>query len=100
MRIYDSRAVSGNAGAARSAGPDRRRRVAIGLAGDGGDGIDAAIALRNRHGIPALLMTGASFADVGPRLHDAQPLGFLTKPYTESDVASALQAALAQMSAA
>jgi CheY-like chemotaxis protein len=74
--------------------------VDIGLAGDGGDGIDAAVALRNRYGIPALLMTGASFADVGPRLHDAQPLGFLTKPYTESDVASALQAALAQMSAA
>src|ERR671911_269163 len=74
--------------------------VDVGLAGDGGDGIDAAIALRTRHGIPALLMTGASFADVGPRLHDAQPLGFLTKPYTESDVASALQSALAQMSAA
>jgi two-component system, response regulator PdtaR len=74
--------------------------VDIGLAGDGGDGIDAAVALRSRHGIPSLLMTGASFADVGPRLQDAQPLGFLTKPYTESDVASALQAALAQMSAA
>jgi len=74
--------------------------VDIGLAGDGGDGIDAAIALRSRYGIPALLMTGASFADVGPRLNDAQPLGFLTKPYTESDVASALQAALARMSAA
>jgi CheY-like chemotaxis protein len=74
--------------------------VDIGLAGDGGDGIDAAIALRSRYGIPSLLMTGASFADVGPRLQDAQPLGFLTKPYTESDVASALQAALQQMSAA
>lgn len=74
--------------------------VDIGLAGDGGDGIDAAVALRTRFGIPALLMTGASFADVGPRLHDAQPLGFLTKPYTESDVATALQAALEQMSPA
>ena len=74
--------------------------VDIGLAGDGGDGIDAAVALRSRYGIPAVLMTGASFADVGARLQDAQPLGFLTKPYTESDVASALQAALEQMSAA
>ncbi len=45
-------------------------------------------------------MTGASFADVGPRLLDAQPLGFLTKPCTESDVATALQAALEQMSPA
>jgi two-component system, response regulator PdtaR len=74
--------------------------VDIGLAGDGGDGIDAAVALRTRYGIPALLMSGASFDDVGPRLHDAQPLGFLTKPYTESDVATALQAALGQMSPA
>jgi two-component system, response regulator PdtaR len=71
--------------------------VDIGLAGDGGDGIDAAVALRSRYGIPALLMTGASFADVGPRLHDAEPLGFLTKPYTESDVATALREALAKM---
>ncbi|HEY7641407.1 MAG TPA: response regulator [Steroidobacteraceae bacterium] len=74
--------------------------VDIGLAGDGGDGIDAAIALRNRYGIPTLLMTGASFDDVGPRLQDAQPVGFLSKPYTESDVAKALQAALERMSAA
>jgi CheY-like chemotaxis protein len=74
--------------------------VDIGLAGDGGDGIDAAIALRTRCGIPALLMTGASFADVGPRLQDARPLGFLTKPYTESDVETALQSALERMSTA
>lgn len=74
--------------------------VDIGLAGDGGDGIDAAIALRSRYGIPALLMTGASFDDVGPRLHDAQPVGFLSKPYTESDVETALRTALERMSAA
>jgi CheY-like chemotaxis protein len=74
--------------------------VDIGLAGDGGDGIDAAVALRSRYGIPALLMTGASFDAIGPRLHEAQPLGFLTKPYTESDVASALQRALERMSTA
>jgi CheY-like chemotaxis protein len=72
--------------------------VDIGLAGDGGDGIDAAIALRTRYNIPALLMTGASFDDVGPRLNDAQPVGFLTKPYTEGEVATALQTALQRMS--
>jgi two-component system, response regulator PdtaR len=74
--------------------------VDIGLAGDGGDGVDAAIALRKRHGIPALLMTGASFDDVGPRLADAQPLGFLSKPYTESDVEKALEAAIGRLSSA
>jgi CheY-like chemotaxis protein len=74
--------------------------VDIGLAGDGGDGIDAAIALRNRYSIPALLMSGSSFDDVGPRLYDAQPVGFLRKPYTESDVATALRSALDRMTAA
>ena len=68
--------------------------VDVGLAGDGGDGIDAAIALRKRHGIPAVLMTGASFAALGDRVNDAQPLGFLSKPYTEADVARTLSAAL------
>jgi CheY-like chemotaxis protein len=74
--------------------------VDIGLAGDGGDGIDAAIALRSRYGIPALLMSGIAFDDVGPRLYDAQPVGFLRKPYTGSDVATALQAAVERMTEA
>jgi two-component system, response regulator PdtaR len=68
--------------------------VDVGLAGDGGDGIDAAVALRKRHGIPALLMTGASFAALGDRVNDAEPLGFLTKPYTEADVEKVLSAAM------
>lgn len=71
--------------------------VDVGLAGDGGDGIDAAVALRARHGIPALLMTGASLASLGDRVQDAQPLGFLAKPYTEADVERALSAAVAQL---
>jgi len=71
--------------------------VDVGLAGDGGDGIDAAIALRKRHGIPALLMTGAPLASLGERAKEAQPLGFLAKPYTESEVESALNAAVAQL---
>jgi len=71
--------------------------VDVGLAGDGGDGIDAAIALRARHGIPALLMTGASFADLGARVETAQPLGLLTKPCTEADVARALTVAIGKL---
>jgi CheY-like chemotaxis protein len=71
--------------------------VDVGLAGDGGDGIEAAIALRARHGIPSLLMTGAPLASLGDRAKAAQPLGFLAKPYTEADVARALQAAVAQL---
>jgi CheY-like chemotaxis protein len=71
--------------------------VDVGLAGDGGDGIDAALALRQRYGIPALLMTGASLDSLGARVQDAQPLGFLLKPYTETDVARALDAAVARL---
>ena len=71
--------------------------VDVGLAGDGGDGIDAAVALRKRHGVPALLMTGASFESLGDRVNDAEPLGFLTKPYTEADVEKALIAAIAHL---
>lgn len=71
--------------------------VDVGLAGDGGDGIDAAVALRERHGIPALLMTGAPLASLGDRVKDAQPLGFLAKPYTEVDVERALKSAMAQL---
>jgi CheY-like chemotaxis protein len=71
--------------------------VDVGLAGDGGDGIDTAVALRERHGVPALLMTGASFAELGDRVHAAQPLGYLTKPYTELEVANALTSAIAQL---
>jgi two-component system, response regulator PdtaR len=71
--------------------------VDVGLAGDGGDGVDTAVALRERHGVPALLMTGASFAELGDRLHAAKPLGYLTKPYTEVEVANALTSAIAQL---
>lgn len=71
--------------------------VDVGLAGDGGDGIDAAIGLRKRHGIPSLLMTGASFADLGSRLEQAEPLCLLTKPCTEQDVAQALEAAIGKL---
>lgn len=72
--------------------------VDVGLAGDGGDGIDAAVALRSRYGIPALLMTGAPLASLGDRIKDAQPLGLLTKPYTEVDVERALKTAMTQLS--
>jgi two-component system, response regulator PdtaR len=71
--------------------------VDVGLVGDGGDGIDAAIALRKRHSIPALLMTGASFTALGERVNDAEPLGLLLKPYTEGDVEKALTEALAKL---
>src|SRR5918995_4741117 len=47
--------------------------VDVGLAGDGGDGIDTAAALLDRFGIRSLLMTGASFAELGDRIETARP---------------------------
>jgi CheY-like chemotaxis protein len=71
--------------------------VDVGLAGDGGDGVDTAAALLERYGIPSLLMTGASFAELGDRIESARPLALLTKPYTEQDVAIALNGALQKL---
>lgn len=70
--------------------------IDIGLAGDGGDGIDVALALRERHGIPAILMTGASFDGLLPRMELARPVALLRKPYTLPDVERALSAAFRQ----
>ena len=71
--------------------------VDVGLVGDGGDGIDTAAALRDRYGIPSLLMTGASFDEFGDRIKEANPVGLLTKPYTEEDIANALGGALERL---
>lgn len=71
--------------------------VDVGLVGDGGDGIDTAAALFDRFGIRSLLMTGASFDEFADRLERARPVGLLTKPYTEDDVAKALGGALQKL---
>lgn len=71
--------------------------VDVGLAGDGGDGIDTAAALWERHGIRSLLMTGATFAEFADRIQTARPLGLLEKPYSEKDVESAMNGALQQL---
>jgi CheY-like chemotaxis protein len=74
--------------------------VDVGLAGDGGDGIDTAAALWDRHGIRSLLMTGATFAEFADRIQAARPLGLLTKPYTEADVEKALNGAIDRLTSA
>jgi CheY-like chemotaxis protein len=71
--------------------------VDVGLVGDGGDGIDTAAALLDRYGIPSLLMTGASFAEYEDRIEVAKPVGLLSKPYTEQDVANAIGGALEKL---
>ena len=74
--------------------------VDVGLAGDGGDGIDTAAALWERHRVRSLLMTGATFAEVADRIQSARPLGLLAKPFTEKDVEKAMRGAIQHITAA
>jgi two-component system, response regulator PdtaR len=71
--------------------------VDVGLSGKG-DGIEAARALHERHGVRTLLMSGASEAALTARAETVQSLGILMKPYTEADVQRALTAAASQLS--
>jgi two-component system, response regulator PdtaR len=73
--------------------PSELAIVDLGLAGDGGDGIDTAAALWQRHGIRSLLMTGAAFAEFADRIQSARPLGLLAKPFDQKDVAEAMSGA-------
>jgi CheY-like chemotaxis protein len=80
--------------AAAAGTPSDLAIVDVGLVGDGGDGIDAAAALLQRHGVPSVLMTGESFAGLDERIKSARPLAFLMKPCTQADVEHALATAL------
>jgi DNA-binding NarL/FixJ family response regulator len=96
-------AVSGIAPSLRTAlaiaagTPSDLALVDVGLAGDGGDGIDTAAALWDRYRIRSVLMTGATFAEFADRLQTARPLGLLEKPYSEKDVEDAMSGAVHQL---
>jgi CheY-like chemotaxis protein len=77
--------------------PSLRTALAVAAGTPYDIGVDTAAALLERYGIPSLLMTGASFAEIGDRIESARPLALLTKPYTEEDVAQALHGALQKL---
>lgn len=61
------------------------------------DGIDAAAEILARYGIPSLFAT--AHADPGTRLRGeraAQPLGWLSKPYSPEDLVAAVGAAVVE----
>jgi CheY-like chemotaxis protein len=61
------------------------------------DGIDAAAEIRTRLGIPSLFATAHSDAATRARGDNAaSPLGWLTKPYTQSEVTTAVTEAIAK----
>ena len=70
--------------------------VDVGLAGKV-DGIETALQLRDRFGIGVVFTSGADGADVMQRARHAQPLGFLSKPYTMDDLEAVLGAAVPKL---
>jgi CheY-like chemotaxis protein len=60
------------------------------------DGIEVALLLRSRFGVPSIFLSGMSDPEVMQRARDAAPLGFLEKPFRPSQVFNALQRALAR----
>jgi CheY-like chemotaxis protein len=60
------------------------------------DGIEVALLLRSRFGVPSIFLSGMAGPEIMRRALDAAPLGFLEKPFRPSQVFNALQRALAR----
>ena len=58
------------------------------------DGVDAAIEIRERFDIPALIIRAYTEAPTRERAMPARPLGFMTKPFDYKLLAVALDGAL------
>jgi DNA-binding NarL/FixJ family response regulator len=76
-------------------GVARRTRVDLALMdirlGHGGDGITAALALRRELGIRSIFITAHSDAHTRSRAAAAEPVGFLLKPLSPSQLARLLK---------
>lgn len=59
----------------------------------GTDGIQAAMTVRARHGIPSVFVTAHGDADTRERVRGASPLGLLTKPYSPKQIRDAVDGA-------
>jgi AmiR/NasT family two-component response regulator len=64
--------------------------------GDDFDGIDAAKILTEERIAPVLLLTAYSQRDLIERAKDAGVTGYIVKPFRESDLAAAIEVALAR----
>src|SRR5487761_620552 len=60
------------------------------------DGIEVALMLRARFGVPSIFLTGLGDPATIERAREAAPLGFLEKPFRPSQVYNALQRALSR----
>jgi CheY-like chemotaxis protein len=60
------------------------------------DGIEVALLMRARFGVPSIFLTGVGDPATMQRAREALPLGFLEKPFRPSQVFNALQRALSR----
>jgi CheY-like chemotaxis protein len=60
------------------------------------DGIEVALLMRARFGIPSIFLTGVGDPATMQRAREAAPVGFLEKPFRPSQVFNALQRALSR----
>ena len=67
--------------------------VDVDLSGDA-SGPEVALAARTEGGIPAVLITALSDARPGGGAMEAQPLGFLVKPFSERELLGTSEVAL------
>ena len=65
----------------------------IHLAG-GSDGVEAAHRIRRLHGLPVVFVTAYSGDDTLSRAKLAEPFGYVTKPFNERDIQTAIEIAL------
>lgn len=58
------------------------------------DGIEAAQVLRRQYGLPVVFLTAHADAATLERAQASQPLGYLTKPFTNVDLKAVVEMAL------
>ena len=84
--------AASHAGAVAAAEASRPDLVLMDInLGRGGNGIEAALELRRRFDLPCVFLSAyLSSPSVREQVQAAQPLGFVSKPYTERQVEAAL----------
>src|SRR5919206_4673962 len=84
--------AASHAGAVAAAEASRPDLVLMDInLGRGGDGVEAALELRQRFDLPSIFVSAyASSPEIKAQARAAQPLGFVPKPYTERDISAAL----------
>lgn len=50
------------------------------------DGIEAGALIKNQFSIPVVFLTGYSMMELPERVRDAQPDGFISKPFSDDDI--------------